>query len=79
MRPALTYAFFFLLQQANAKAAFLNEIVDGLESTDISDSDVVKDLVSSFLLPEVSRSELRSQVHTHTHTHKHTHAYVDVC
>jgi hypothetical protein len=46
--------------------------VDGLESSDISDSDVVKDLVSSFLLPEVSRSELRSQVHTHTHTHTHT-------
>mmetsp|Transcript_5191 Transcript_5191/g.7644 ORF Transcript_5191/g.7644 Transcript_5191/m.7644 type:complete len:661 (+) Transcript_5191:149-2131(+) len=48
--------------EANAKASFLNEIVDGLETSDVSDADIVKDLVSSFLLPEVSRSDLRTQV-----------------
>ena len=50
------------MMEANAKASFLNDIVDGLETQDVSDADVVKDLVSSFLLPEVSRADLRSQV-----------------
>ena len=50
------------MMEANAKASFLNEIVDGLETEDVSEADVVKDLVSSFLLPEVSRADLRSQV-----------------
>eukprot|EP00802_Teleaulax_amphioxeia_P010321 Tamp_10347.p1 GENE.Tamp_10347~~Tamp_10347.p1 ORF type:complete len:648 (+),score=223.68 Tamp_10347:95-2038(+) len=50
------------MMEANAKASFLNTLVDDLETSDVSDADVVKDLVSSFLLPEVSRSDLRSQV-----------------
>jgi len=50
------------MMEANAKAQFLNEIVDGLESENVSEDEVVKDLVSSFLLPEVSRSDLRTQV-----------------
>ena len=67
------------LMEANARATFLNDIVDSLEQEGVTDegeeqkltslaagltwsADVVKDLVSSFLLPEVSRSDLRTQV-----------------
>jgi len=50
------------MMEANAKASFLNDIVDGLESEHVSEDEVVKDLVSSFLLPEVSRSDLRTQL-----------------
>ena len=49
------------MMEANAKASFLNEIVDGIE-TEASDESVVRDLISSFLLPEVSRADLRAQV-----------------
>ncbi len=58
--------------EANARAAILNDIVDGLEGGDdgaggaggggVSEEDVVRELVSSFLLPEVSRAGLRAQV-----------------
>lgn len=48
--------------EANAKAAFINDVVDSLEGTGVSDEDVVKDLVSTFLLPEVSRTDLRTRV-----------------
>mmetsp|Transcript_22409 Transcript_22409/g.50486 ORF Transcript_22409/g.50486 Transcript_22409/m.50486 type:complete len:638 (-) Transcript_22409:134-2047(-) len=50
------------LMEANARATFLNDIVDSLEQEGVTDEDVVKDLVSSFLLPEVSRSDLRTQI-----------------
>jgi len=50
------------LMEANARATFLNDIVDSLEQEGVTDEDVVKDLVSSFLMPEVSRSDLRTQV-----------------
>jgi len=48
--------------EANARAAFLNNVVDDLEGSGQSDEDVVKDLVGTFLLPEVSRTDLRMQV-----------------
>lgn len=48
--------------EANARAAFLNNVVDDLEGAGQSDEDVVKDLVGTFLLPEVSRTDLRLQV-----------------
>ncbi|EKX55082.1 hypothetical protein GUITHDRAFT_160607 [Guillardia theta CCMP2712] len=50
------------LMEANARATFLNDIVDSLEQEGVTDEDVVKDLVSSFLMPEVSRSDLRTQI-----------------
>jgi hypothetical protein len=48
--------------EINAKAAFLNGIVDEIDDAERSDADVVKDLVSTFLLPEVSRADLQTYV-----------------
>eukprot|EP00285_Hemiselmis_virescens_P012418 CAMPEP_0173386712 /NCGR_PEP_ID=MMETSP1356-20130122/9298_1 /TAXON_ID=77927 ORGANISM="Hemiselmis virescens, Strain PCC157" /NCGR_SAMPLE_ID=MMETSP1356 /ASSEMBLY_ACC=CAM_ASM_000847 /LENGTH=651 /DNA_ID=CAMNT_0014343047 /DNA_START=177 /DNA_END=2129 /DNA_ORIENTATION=+ len=48
--------------EANARASFLNDVVDSLEGAGATDEDVVKDLVGSLLLPEVSRTEMRTQL-----------------
>ncbi len=53
---------FLQMVEANAKASFLNDVVDSLEASNASDEDVVKDLVSTFLMPEVSRTDLRMRV-----------------
>ena len=50
--------------EANAKASFLNEIVDGLESSDVTDSDVVKDLVRCSLLYVVKDLVRCSSIYT---------------
>ena len=48
--------------EINAKAAFLNGIVDEIDGAERSDADVVRDLVSTFILPEVSRADLQTYV-----------------
>jgi len=48
--------------EANAKASFLNELIDDLDGSARTDEDMVRDMVSAFLLPEVSRDDLQTQV-----------------
>ena len=51
------------MREAHAKVTCVNAIVDELEAERNSPEAIVKDLVSSFLMPEIEREALQRHVH----------------